>query len=135
MLTPWFYWCCDRNIWASFPLYFRAQGGLGTLNELLYLIQSVEFVPGHVTPQCSKRDITEFTRYAHPENKVQHSLSDDYYIFKHSQLKCIISKILILLSFTAPMAIIGNCRCVFGPHLGFSFLVCSHPSFLCFFQP
>ncbi len=32
-----------------------------------------------------------------------------------------------------PMAIICNCRCVFGPHF-LSFIVCSHQSFLCLFS-
>ncbi len=36
-------------------------------------------------------------------------------------LKVIIVKIFILLSFMAPVAIISNCRCVFGPHFSFKF--------------
>ncbi len=47
-------------------------------------------------------------------------------------LKVIISKIFISLSFAAPMAISGNCRCVFGLHFP-SFIVCSHRPFLCLF--
>ncbi len=38
-----------------------------------------------------------------------------------SGVKVIISNIFILLSFTALMALSGNCRCVFGPHSSFSF--------------
>ncbi len=48
-------------------------------------------------------------------------------------VKVVISKIFILLSFTAPMAIISNCMGFFGPHFSFSFLVRSHRSFLCLF--
>ncbi len=38
-----------------------------------------------------------------------------------TDVKVIISRIFILLSFAAPMVIIGNCRCVFGPRFSFSF--------------
>ncbi len=49
------------------------------------------------------------------------------------KLKVVIA-IFISLSFTAPMAIIGNCRCVFGPHFSFSFLDSGHWPFICLFS-
>ncbi len=60
--------------------------------------------------------------------------------FRHSQslcwamleLKVIIANIFNVSSFTAPMMIIGNCKCVFGPHFP-SFIVCNHWSCLCLF--
>ncbi len=48
-------------------------------------------------------------------------------------LKVIFSKGFILFSFVAPLVIICNSRCVFGPHFTFSFLVCCRRAFLCLF--
>ncbi len=45
--------------------------------------------------------------------------------------KVVISKIFMSLSFTEPMTINSNCRCVLGAHFRVCFLVCSHQSFLC----
>ncbi len=47
--------------------------------------------------------------------------------------KVVISKIFISSSFAAAVVISGNSRCVFGPTFSFSFIVCSHQSFLCLF--
>ncbi len=51
---------------------------------------------------------------------------------RYTNTEVIISKVFILFSLASSVAIISNCRCVFGPHFP-SFTVCSQRPFLCLF--
>lgn len=76
---PHFYWCCARHIWTSLPPRFRGICGVCTLNDLLYVVHPVEFLPKHFKELRQKRETSEIMGYVHLKNTDLSDLATRYY--------------------------------------------------------
>lgn len=60
--TPGFYWCCGKNVWTSLPPLFKGICGVCTLNDIVYIVQPVEFLNTHSQSSRDKKRVVKGSR-------------------------------------------------------------------------